>query len=889
MDLAPVTVEGAPTPEAPANGLPPGVSDRAIPTEDPGHVALTDPDGAVQSVPIENAERAVKQYGYRPSSDVEYYTAKTGTAGTIAAGVAGMGRGLSFGLFDPIEIELSRATGGDQSAEEMRRTLNLLREGHGTASTVGEIGGSLASLAFGLPPGEAAAVAGESMLARAGSRALQAAPRLFGEGAAMSVGEQLSEDTLGNHEIVAGKYLAAGLQGGVVNLLIGAGLTSAGGAVMDKLAARKAGRAIESVIAEAAPAERAVGGGAPVTAEPVASGVAKPRAADKIAQTYIDNVPGQDREVRKELADAWAKRERVFSDQRQTVEDATRRFGKDLNVALESGRLADMASFGESKVNQMSRLVDQGRFTDQAQAAIMWLSDANAIVQNISKDATAGLGPTAVKKWGGYMQKVADAIESGSGVRLHEALDNTKRFIGHEAAFGKGPFGLTVAQREFDHLYQGENGIKGLLESAVWGDAASGAQREINAATHEMLSQGKLFTRKFTTEFGSDAGRPLYAADTAAIGGFMGRLTNAANDLDAHGVESWLKSRKGFLDAIERNYEFDGPAQRAISKEREALARLEKTYRDTTADVTLGNKVRAALEEERARGIGGALGAAIDIAGKPYTTLQRLAHLEHTTHGIADRLAGVRQSVDAFDSKLDASVKAFYKDGPAPERSGAAKSVTPAERQALRAAVSNPAVLTQKIADHVASTGLQEAAPNVARALTASLMRAATLVQQKLPREPSPVGVSFGHKEPRALGPRQQAELDRALSALDVDKTLDDLAHGRLSREQIEAVKFVNPPLFAEMQAAVRKYGYENDPAVSIQQEMALRLMFDTPVSRYTQPATVRGFQQAFAQGAPPDPAQAGGPQPTPIGSGESKAARSLASPTDRMEASDAL
>jgi hypothetical protein len=253
------------------------------------------------------------------------------------------------------------------------------------------------------------------------------------------------------------------------------------------------------------------------------------------------------------------------------------------------------------------------------------------------------------------------------------------------------------------------------------------------------------------------------------------------------------------------------------------------------------------------------------------------------------KLEAIQRAAAAFDTKLASSVKAFYGAGTPPASSAKPLKVSPAQRAALRAAVNNSAVLTNHVANQLAQTGMQQAAPNIAAQVSQSVMRAATWAQQKLPREPAPVGVSFGPKVPRAIGPRAQAEMERGLSALDVDKTLDDLAHRRLSREQIEAVKFVNPPLFAAMAKAMRDYGMANDPNISIQQEMALAIMFNQPVSKYTQGATIRGFQQAFAQGAPSTPTQAGGPQLTPIGSGNSKAAQSLASPTDRMEASDAL
>src|SRR5262249_11878216 len=56
------------------------------------------------------------------------------------------------------------------------------------------------------------------------ARAARAAPRLLGEGAAMGVGNQLSEDALGNHDVVGQKLVASAAGGAVFNLLLGSAL-----------------------------------------------------------------------------------------------------------------------------------------------------------------------------------------------------------------------------------------------------------------------------------------------------------------------------------------------------------------------------------------------------------------------------------------------------------------------------------------------------------------------------------------------------------------------------------------------------------------------------------------------------------------------------------------
>jgi hypothetical protein len=795
-DLAPITVEGSPTPAAP----PPQQELRAIPTEDQGHVALVR-DGEVKSIPQENAAKAIS-LGYRPASDSEYMAARDGVAGTIMAGAAGVGRGLSLGFYDPLTIEAERVLHGDKGAEEMRTMLRQLKEGHETASTVGEVGGSLATLAFGLPPVEAAAVTGEGLAARAGMRAVRAAPRLFGEGAAIAEGQQLSEDTLGNHELVAGKYLAAGLEGGILNLLLGAGLAAGGGAVADKFGGML-GKA-------ATKAEGAVGGGL----SSKLSGLAEEQAAKGLLPSASLN------------AAELQKLGRTAEEQSARM----RRIGRtvlDEGVVTPMAGKADMATKLTAKVKEVGE--ELGSIRTYLEKAVV-RPEAETIMRRIQEEVTLPLGQKAFS-WAdrSAIAPFIQELAGKTGVSAELAADG-----------GVKLGAVTKPFQSFSELHDLRRALDGKLDSMrVWErtNGAAPGHAELKAIRGILEDEFERAAEAATTELGGDlAGK--YASAKAKFA-------------DLKTAEKWVTK---------------------------AAAREAQNRAFSLTDTIMAGGAIAS---------GHPLGVLAPVGNKLLRTYGNQA-AAYTLDRVA-KLEALQRASTAFDSKLSSSVKAFFGDAPAPASTATATKITPAQRQALRAAVSNPAALTSHVGDMVAKTGLRDAAPNITGAVAQSIMRAATLVQQKLPREPPPIGVSFGPKPARELGPRAQAEFDRALSALDTNKTLDDFAQGRMSREQVEAIKFVNPQLYGAMQKAVRDYGMANDPDITIQKEMALAIMFDTPVSTYTRGATIRGFQQAFAQGvpSPEQAAQAGGPQP--IGSGDSKAARSLASPTDQMEASDAL
>lgn len=230
-ELAPTTVEGAPTPPAAPGPAP----ITAIPAPEAGHAYFVDPDGQLGTVPNESAQAAAEQ-GFKPATDAQVYAHLNGTFGAVTAGAIGAGRGASFGLLDPALVAGAGLLEGDKGREEMRRSLDLERRGYSTASTIGEFGGALAPLMLGAPP---VAAAGEGIAARVAA----GIPRLAAEGAAFSTGEQLTEDTLGNHDLVAQKYLSAAVEGGILNVLIGSGLHGAGALLAEGISARGAAAA----------------------------------------------------------------------------------------------------------------------------------------------------------------------------------------------------------------------------------------------------------------------------------------------------------------------------------------------------------------------------------------------------------------------------------------------------------------------------------------------------------------------------------------------------------------------------------------------------------------------------------------------------------------------
>ena len=260
----------------------------------------------------------------------------------------------------------------------------------------------------------------------------------------------------------------------------------------------------------------------------------------------------------------------------------------------------------------------------------------------------------------------------------------------------------------------------------------------------------------------------------------------------------------------------------------------------------------------------------------------------------AAKLLGVQRAAETFDARVQKAVTGFFSREGKVARGAAAKrtKADPETVRALTQAVRDPVALTERVSQVVASTGLQEAAPRISQGIASTVMRAGAYLQQSLPQEPPPAATRFGPSRPRAMGALAQAKADAAIAALDVNSLLDDLETGRIDRQKVEALRIINPDAHADILAAMRQHGIANAAELTHQQEVALSILTGTPIGAMMQPRTIRGFQQAHAQGAPPDPATAGvGRQPigNASGGGTSRTADSLRSGSDRMEAADGI
>lgn len=779
--LAPIDVQaGAPPTPAPAFVRP-----------EPGYVAVTD-GGDVQLLPEENAGRAAAA-GYRPATEAEFWSAKHGTTGQVVTAADAIARGATFGASDAIQVGIGRAIGGDAAAEGIRSHTRIAREANPGTAIAGEIAGALLPAAVGLG-GASAAATGETALARAGSRFVNLAPRLFAEGAAMGAGQQLSEDTLGNHDLAAQKYLASALKGGLMSVVIGGGLAAGGGAIADKFGRRVAaeggaGAAIENAAAkDANPLARAA----------ETEGNSLSRAAERQAFMSTGAKKGD-----------WRRLGGTAEEITGTAEQYGRRM-------LDEGIVTPGASQATIARRASEKLEEAGR-------------EIGAIRKTLEKSTLRPSLPTIAER---FQQEVAAPL-SAMPLGEREIAPAAEFLEAMVAKGGESPSFDTIwkYRRKLDDMLAGEYAkIPGSPSKA--GADAMMQLRGIIKSEYEAAAE------RAAVDLGDDVATKLRLAN--AKYGELADITKIATK-EAAGAAA-----NRAISLSDNMWGMGGFV--ALGPKGLALAAANKVMRE------YGNQVAA-------------------------TALNRVSKVE-----------GIAKAAQAFDTKLNTAVSAFFGKGKPIAAARTAEKVSPAATRALRDAVKNPAVMAERVADHVAATELRANAPKVTQAMTSTMMRAASWLQQKLPPEPPPRGLAFGPQPPRKLGPTDQRRVDTAVRALDADAFLTDLSNGRVDRQALEAMKFIQPELYSEVVGRMREYGMEHQPELSRQQAVALSIMTGQPLTPMMRPETIRGFQQAYAQEEiPPDPSKPGANEKKKYGGGapppgRAQSSRAYASAYDKME-----
>lgn len=163
-------------------------------------------------------------------------------------------------------------------------------------------------------------------------------------------------------------------------------------------------------------------------------------------------------------------------------------------------------------------------------------------------------------------------------------------------------------------------------------------------------------------------------------------------------------------------------------------------------------------------------------------------------------------------------------------------------------------------ASHLAgSMGGVEGAPQIKAALTSKLMSGVTYLAQQMPQDPMAGTSIMANKTNFTPSDAAVSKFMRQVDAVSTPiKVIERLASGRVSMEEIQALKTVHPDIYQKLQTSVINGIMEHGDKIPYERRLQIGQLFNTPTDYSMQPQFIGAMQQNFANtdGGRPDGAQ---------------------------------
>lgn len=801
-----------------------------------GRVNVVSPTGAEGSV--DESEASALPPGWKLATAPE---PENDAGNSLEAGVLGMGRSATMGLSDLAISEASNLAGGEGARKRALSGLSDLREKHGVASTTGELGGLFLGAGEAIPAvGEAAerglagALApriGEGLLSHVAPMAARGAV----EGTLLGAQNQITEDTLGDHQYNAEAIFSSAakdmLLGGATGAslgLIGAGargllgrssgLLSKPGpmsdATLDEVAGVDgAGRRVAAAadrdqsFVEGMQRTGATSDQASQVAKDLETlGKSRPNAGigdgvlDWIAEKNAELHGADNPERAKLMTQHYADVERAASHEAETLDTSSRKLAEAGTKAMRLEDTLGHIQFGD-RPNQIEKLVDPSRAMAARDAAINMGQDVQAAISELDATATKGGGEVGLNRLKKYVADFNSKMESvsadgGGATGARDSYINAyklKQAVGKVSGFGK----LEIFRTDAERIFGGSKDIagvynslqRGLEDSNVFG-AAGDATRALNQAVSDRIPRRNHFGSLFSDSIDQVSGVPVPELNAGKLKGFLQKLGGSEADQGVTSTEAFIDGLRNWTNKIEQHASLTEADRTALSDGRAAIDDFEKTFRDSVKEAEASNRVRAATISEQGHGVGGLLGLITDIATRPFTTQRRLASIGTTARTVEGHIrSGVRKVLD-----VKPSGRGVPANLPAPR----AKDVIIKEMESIRSMAGDQPALERASARIVGDLG--KYAPQTADQLRLTAQRTLLYLAREAPPASTTENGLFGETTSRYSDIQVHDWETKRHAAFDVRTVINDMQHGILNRDAIEAAEFAQPKLFANMQ-----------------------------------------------------------------------------------------
>ncbi len=860
-------------------------------------VAVVSPDGIFGTVPSHEISSAIEA-GYRedtPEVRKDLALQKEygeGFGNEAAAFGLGAARTLSFGLSD-----LALKNSGLVSAERLRET----KERNPNATTAGELGafavplggqilgamkgagtvaqgvGLGARLAGGAVSGVNAAGAeiAKAVTGVTGSKLIGGAAQAAGEAFAYNVAKNLSESVLGEKEITAQRLLANSGTALAVGAGLGLGiplatkaaqataqkakaaLSALGGTVREKIlpaAADAAARGYSDIYGAATGGGQGVaddvyatisGGFTPAKAKEREAFVKaiSPEAADDMDRVFIQQLTDTHHGVE-------AAKDILYKDIRPREMDMLLD-GVELNPALEDfGRLINVVNDTAKKMADDPLLYNQTYMRE---------------LKNVGIELEKRAGSTK----GGAVVGFDNAAE------LHSFVDSVKKTALSDLRFGNGGTDRSAknAIAEISKVYQ--DFASHLENPAIYGDAGA-RQGSVNEAVSTYLrempkknsqtgpgsfkrfwmdSSGNIDVAKVKAnlrKIGTGRDRDIFAsldrymsaASAVVDQAEKGAVNIGSKDIDRAGFESLVKklgdTRLKAADDLATVNKIR--SQDAFGM---ALMNFQKTvgdslFRDGVFSGVVKIAQRAASPFGVAKTLSTAEGLVMNTSKRASETVGRLVGRLGSAAGKAGAAAAPYVAPAGIKSTLSALIG---DDNNEPGDDFHRASVK------LAALAADPAGTAEKLSAGVSQ--LSPHAPELAQSVIDTQMRAISFLDEKAPKNDAAQFTLNPFVQSWQPSDGEISKWKRYAAAVqDPLSVLDELEHGTVSAEAVEAVQAVYPALFEDLKMQLMTKVGELKTTVPYRDRVQLSLLFDVALDPSLDPSFVNTVQNGYGQAA---------------------------------------
>lgn len=813
-----------------------------------------------------------------------------GLGAEVGAGLLGGARSLSFGVSDLL-LQRTGLVGFEALRELKERNPNATLAGElgalaiplgGELFGAGKVAAGLKGAGSGISGvAKLAGTIGEEAAKATGSKLLGSAAQASAEAFAYNVAKNLSESVLGDEKMTAQRLLAHSGQALAIGGGLGLGIPIAAKGV--QLGAQKARQAIDALGTtlkeRVLPAAGEAVAGAYSKAYGAVTGKGDEAANEVFAMLQGSFKPGaaaeREKFVRAISPDEFNQTHEVFTSQLSDAFDNVQAIMKRGRQQLRPGEMDNLLE----GVEMRPALADFGQLINTVAATAKKMADepllydqtyrrevermVEALEQRVGSEAGGGkVGFESTKDLWNTVNKI-------KGSALNDIAYTTNLRTAGRAEVN--------AVMEMRQLYRS---FKEHLENpALYGDAAA-RQASYNESISTLLgliekNKGSGAQGAFQRHFLGPDG----FVDSAKTLKMLRKIGSSRDVESVAALEDFMAASRSFVDQAEKssiNAGLDGAVDRAGFES--IVSKIADTQRKATEDLAAVSKIRsqdafgmALLNFQKTVGDtlfrDGVFSATVKLAQKaasPFGVVKALSAAEGFALKTSGRISGaVGRMVDKMGSAgvvagtavrpyvEPASVKLLLGGllGDDPKKATKDRNEAYQETlQRLSEAVADPATTGARLTEGVHA--IAPHAPMLAQAVTETQMRAIQYLYEKAPKDDNAVSegpFSQGYQP----ADWEIAAWERCAAAVqDPLSVLDELEHGTVTQEAVEALQAVYPALYEDVRVQLTKQITETKTNVPYFDRIQLSDLFGVDLDNSLDPAFVNAVQNGYVQAA---------------------------------------